>query len=781
MGSISINFDPTWPWSLPGVGVVALIGVIALLAAITVWTYWGVRQTTWRHVLAVLVLRLLALGVALLVILRPSLAFHDRDEAMPSRLFILLDASESMTITDEFNNLSRWAEALRILDNHTVKNALKKLTDAKVEVVYYQAAESLSAFDPNGQPNGKRTDIGTWVFEFKQRHAREKNLRGLILLSDGADNGSKYPTLEQATQLRLGGVCPIYAFGLGRPTTTATHNDIELADIRVEPDPIPVKGQVKVAVVVNAPGFEETKVQLSLWIEEAGSGKPKLATTKNEVLSKPQRNEIVLTADAPETAGEIKVTVKVQPLQGEVSAHNNEISTYATVTKEGVSILWVEGHRRLESTFAIAYGLKKDPRFRPFFIERLSDDGGGDPYQFDRRHYDVIVIGDISAKRFAAGKPQVFSKISEMITEKGTGLLWMGGYQNPWSANNDWNTADARPLLSLLPVSPASNGQVTAKTLLDPTNDGLKYLLRLDENPDKNKHIWRKAFDPLDGYTNLANVSPTSTVLAKGEINDAPLLVETQRKGRILVFAGDTTYLDWRRNSEAVAAYARFWKQLMLYLARQENMDGSVQIVLDKRRIPADGSQRLPFTLKVRGKNGQDVKNPQFKVVVTGPDKNETEVPVLLEGGEYRGYFLKANQPGEYVLEASVKGKDTDGNELPTKPSVARFLGYAQDLEMLRTAADPEFLAKIATASGGQFALADERKLASLLEDLLVQQNHPGIAKAEIWPDWRRNPASPGAGDQIAALWNSTALPCFLVFVALLCTEWYLRRRWGLV
>ena len=109
---------------------------------------------------------------------------------------------------------------------------------------------------------------------------------------------------------------------------------------------------------------------------------------------------------------------------------------------------------------------------------------------------------------------------------------------------------------------------------MNPTHEGVKFLLRLDEDPEKNKRIWRNVFDPLDGYTNLGNVSPTSTVLAKGDINDVPLLVETQRKGRILVFAGDTTYLDWRRNPEAVAAYARFWKQMMLYLAQQENMDG---------------------------------------------------------------------------------------------------------------------------------------------------------------------------------------------------------------
>src|SRR5262249_52256270 len=115
------------------------------------------------------------------------------------------------------------------------------------------------------------------------------------------------------------------------------------------------------------------------------------------------------------------------------------------------------------------------------------------------------------------------------------------------------------------------------------------------------------------------------------------------------------------------------------------------------------------------------------------------------------------------------------------KPSVAHFLAYSQDRESLRAAADHDFLTKIASASGGRFALADERQLASLLESLLSQQDSSPRAVTQLWPDWRRHPASASAVAQMAALGLSAALPCFLAFVALLCSEWYLRRRWGLV
>src|SRR5437870_4655074 len=136
----SITVDPAWPWSLPALGISALGGVAIILTALTVWTYLGARGASWRRVGLVLALRLVALLVALVVVLRPSLAFEDLPEAPPSRLFFLLDASLSMGITDEFNNLSRWENTRRILATPGVKDDLKKLTDARVEVGYYQGA-----------------------------------------------------------------------------------------------------------------------------------------------------------------------------------------------------------------------------------------------------------------------------------------------------------------------------------------------------------------------------------------------------------------------------------------------------------------------------------------------------------------------------------------------------------------------------------------------------------------------------------------------------------------
>ena len=60
-------------------------------------------------------------------------------------------------------------------------------------------------------------------------------------------------------------------------------------------------------------------------------------------LSKTIGNEVELVCDAPDTPGEIKVTLKIDPVNGEMTQINNEISTFVTVTKEGISVLYVGG------------------------------------------------------------------------------------------------------------------------------------------------------------------------------------------------------------------------------------------------------------------------------------------------------------------------------------------------------------------------------------------------------------------------------------------------------
>jgi uncharacterized membrane protein len=779
-----LTLDPAWPWSLPGMGVPALLMAGVVLAALTAWTYLGVRGASWRRVLAVLALRLLALVVACLVVLRPS--FADREQAViPSKLIILLDASGSMNISDEFNGQSRWDAARRILKAPGVERLLRRLqNEQKVEIVFYQGAEDIARFDPGGKATGKRTDVGQWLSALLKIHGGEQNLRGLVLLTDGADNGTRFPAVQEAARWR-GIPCPIYAFALGSPTTSPKQRDIAVTAIHTDPPLVPVKTKLTVKATINAPGLEDQVVRVHLLID----GKTVASTTAQ--LRKTQGNEVLVGEYRPEKVGEIKVTVKVDRVEDEITEANNEMSTYVTVTNEGVRVLWVEGKKRAyEPVLAIREALARDKRFEVSYTERHGDEreaANKDWFNFQKEHYDVIVIGDISAKQFSGGRPEIFTQIQSMVKDRGTGLLMLGGYDT--FANRDWPQRDAQPLTNMLPVELNDPGQIDRRVLMVPRPVGLEYVLRISEGDPMQ--VWRgddprMGFRPLDGMTKIGKVRPGSAIFADAVDTNGqkwPIMAaRTFGAGRTLVFGGDTTWKAWRRNEVAIKAYERFWKQVVLWLAKREDASGNTYVMIDSntRRVAAGGNKAVGFTLGVRGKGGLPVPGARFLVKVKGP-KEETVVQTVQEDKQERGYFYRTNEPGEYTVWAKASGKDLDGSPLDDRPATAKFLVYAEDLESLRPAADHEFLKNLAAAGGGTAYVGGEDRMSDFLERLLAEPLLPSRARAELWPDWRRTPVGDSAGEQLAALWTSGLLLAFFLFVMLLSLEWFLRRRWGMV
>jgi uncharacterized membrane protein len=782
LAETSLTYDPAWPWSLPGIGLPLLAAVAFLLIGLTVWTYLGTRGSNVRRLLYVLLLRLGALLVACFLVLRPSLAEQDDEKALPSKLLILVDKSESMNFGQEFDGSTRWKSALRILSAPSVASALERLRrDQRVEVVSYQGAEDVTRFDPEGQADGKRTDIGLWLNKLLRLHGKDTDVRGLVMFTDGADNGTRFPTLEEAAAWRS--TCPIHVFALGSPNATRDRNDIAFVanKIFVDPNPVHVKGKLTVKGFVNAPGFENAKVKLSLLIND------KLAApVQAVVLRKTNDNEVKIECDAPVTPGEIKLTLKIDPMPGELTRSNNEISTFATVVKEGVSILWVEGRLRLEAAFAMR-ALLPDKRFRVFEVKRLQEAKPGttqpDWYQFGKRKYDVIVIGDISASRFAEGEPDVFRKIHDMVLNDGAGLLMLGGRET--FANSDWQRPAASKLAELLPVKLTVPGHFESPVrLMLKSSKEPGYLLTLTNDLAKNQELFATVFDKLDGMTRLGIPYEVATQVLATRDGQDPILVSADRgKGRTLAFGAEDTYRAWTRaakasrgqqkDKEAVAAYQRFWRQVMLWLAHQEQAEGAIRVLPDVRRVSADAPGGLGFTVEMIGKGGLPMKDARFKVKAIGPNKEELDVPTGKEDGKERGH-VRATAPGEWSIVASVDGPKE-------KPGEAKFLVFAEDVENLRPAADHEFLRKLAQAGRGKFFLADEHKFAALLDELRAQQAEAAKPKLQLWPDWRRNPASDSLSDQMETLWNSTALGCFLLFSTFLCVEWFLRRRWGMV
>jgi uncharacterized membrane protein len=764
MSSLPVEFaaDPAWPWSISGVGLPAFAGVAIVLAGLTVWTYHGVANAAPRRITAVVALRLLALVLAILTVLRPAVTFRD-DLKVPSTLIVVLDRSASMTIKDEVDNQSRWATLQRVLA--ASRDQLDHLRDEQnVTVVLAQFAEDVSDFDADAKPDGQRTDFGRMLHTLHDRYSSERRLRGLLVLSDGADNGTLYPAFGEAARWRGLG-CPVSTFGLGQETTPIDQRDIAVTTLTPEPSPLPIKGKLTVRATIDAHGFENREVQVHLLLDD------KEVKVQAVRLPKSAGNEVEMTIDGPATPGEVKVTLRADPLPGEATLSNNEISTYLTVTKEGLSVLVVDRLRPELSD--IRRALAGDPRIRLFEAVRQTSSppppGEADLFQFDKQAYDVIIIGDVSAERLRTASPNALEKIEELVREKGVGLLMTGGAD---SLGRDWQ---GTKVAGALPVQLDGAQSEELVPFLPTGNWQSEFVLRLAPNANDSAMLWSRLNDPLNhclmvGFTKLGRPKDGAVILAQSKVDGPPLLVrQTYGKGRTAALAVDTTYL-WRhlglpKSTEGVELHAKFWKQLVVFLAQQENQGGAVWVRPDTRRLAAGG--KVTFTVGLRGKTGIDLPDGEFEVAVVPPGGGKPEsVPTAKERDTQRGSFWKTDKPGEYTFVVHGKGNDVDGTDV-TGEAKARFLVYRDDTELLRQAADHDFLRKLATAGGGKFYRADD--LLKVLKELERTAPDAGRQKAVYWPDWRQ----PSLGGFLPGL--------LMAFVIVLGLEWGLRRYWGMV
>jgi hypothetical protein len=771
----NLALEPAWPWSLPTLGWPAFAGAAFVLAALTVWTYLGVKNATWRRVAVVLLLRLSALVVAFSMMMRPSFAFTQLEGVEVTKLLVVFDASRSMNVAEVDGQPSRWEQVRKLWASPEVQRRIERLrSEQKIEVVRYVGGADLQADDSEAAATGERTDIGGWLHQLRIKHAHEKHLRGVVLFSDGADNGTRYSAQEEAGHWRR--LAPIQAFGVGDPTKY--RKDLALTSLTVEPKAVFINSELTINAIAQAPGLAKTEIDVVLTMEpvEPGSDKPPRPVTKKIFLPEEKDQPIRLTAKAPDAAGEYKLTLKILPHPEETNLKNNEISTYVQVNKERIKILWVDRPRVYEPTFAIRFALAPEETFDVSLREPPTN-AKRDPIAFYGLggHYDVIIIGDLSAQQFAMGDDRVFDRISEMVKKQRTGLLMLGGAET--FVKGGWTQHPA--LMELLPVALDDKAEFTGTEVRAVPWVKAPELpfLKLDTDPKKNAELWGKKFGFLDGIAPLGRVRDGSTKLlvAKNDEN-ATVMAFTRHAGGgyVAIFGGDSTWRSWRENSEAVAGYKKFWKQLVFWLANQEDQANQLVVQLDKRRLNANAAEVLNFTFSLRDKAGI-VAGATYDAKIVGPDQKPVAVQYVRDGQVQRGTFQGAKEPGEHRLVIDAKA---DGI---SRRRETRFLVAFDDIEMIRPVAEHESLAKIAASSDGRFHVLEESALLQYLDELQGQVNREARHKTVHWPDWTRTPASAQTRDQLAGLWHSFGLVSFLLFVALVGTEWLLRRLWGWV
>jgi hypothetical protein len=719
-------FDPVFPWVL-----VLLLGV--LLFGFSWWTYPA--GTPGRSIL--LLLRAGSILVILWVLLRPS--WLDRTgENSSTNLIFLLDQSRSMAIADEAGGRTRWASAIKeIEESQPIRDELANKLGTRWFTFGEELSERPMVETLEQEPTQSKTAIGD-ALEGVLRQSAGSPVAGVVLLSDGANTAGVSP-VQMSRRFKSARI-PIHVVGFGQEVVSSQSRDLIARSIRANPtvfakNKLTVTGEFDVSTVGNTP------VNVRLLFNGAGQSSGEFRAGERA-----QRLLTDLSA-TPTVPGDLKITLDAT-VPGDPQSNNNSISTYITVLSGGISVLAIEGKYRFWEPKYVRWALDQSPDISldQFYLQEGSQKQSLPEEYLVPGRVDVFLLGDLAANRLPRAQLEA---IRDRVESNGAGLMMMGGYES--FGPGGWGES---PLASVLPVvMTKGDAQRSNSTPIVPTAEGLRhFILRLSNDAQANQLAWQ-SLSPLDGSSSWSSLKPGAQLLAESPERVGLLAAQNVGAGRSVAFAGDTTWR-WRQDSIKIGYHARFWRQLVLWLARKEETgSASLKVTLAARRVPL--GQGLPLTVQALSKEGNPLPDAAIQVDVVSPSGTRSAVTLYPQDQQQLGTVRDLTELGDYTVEVSGKA----GSEDLGKTSV-KFLTYSEDAESQQTAADFGLLRSLAQGTGGEFVRHLE--LDKLLRRLVDRPLPERPATSELTPLWDR--------------WEPLA-----VFLALLTIEWGLRKRWGLI
>ncbi len=741
-----------WWWTLVVAGVLAAVLLV------------GPSRMSRRQRTVLVTLRGLTALLLLLAMLRPSwVTSHTR--RLPGSLVLLLDSSRSMQISDSRGDDTRWNALGSLLD--TVAEQLAQLAETW-DLKLYLFDETIRPVRMEDgrpqlpdQPPGAQTAVGFCLENVLEQESRQR-LVAVLLLSDGAQRAFPPRDVQPQTIVRRMAVdnIPLYTLAFGKPAL-GLQSDLRVEDVLVN-DVVFADTPVTVQATIAADGYANQNYKVQLLWENPDGALEVVATHQLQVDQQP-RQTIPLTY-TPRLPGEYKVTVQIESPAGELVQSNNRHSTFVTVQKGGVQVLYLAGASRIGGQAGI------EPRFlraalaaHPDFHVRYELLNYRKP-QLDLRNlleegkFDVFLLGNVDVN--ALNQP-TWKWLAQRV-ERSAGLAMLGGFHSfgPGGFRNS----------PLAPVLPVGMGRAERQNFGEPPRADmhlpgpLKFLPRplgnqlhpmVQIQDQQQQPVDWSALPELDGANRLerTQVKPNALTIATDAAGWPLLVAGAWGDGRTLALAIDST---WHWQLEGFGdVHRRFWRQLVLWLARKDATEGAaVWVRLDGRRYQR--GSRVQFSWGARDAAGQPQPTAPLEVAVELPDGSLLPVPGSRRGDHWSAGFTDTKLPGDYRVTVRAAA-ETAGS------AQARFTVPDVDLELDQPAAEPTFLASLAdlTAAAGGAGLAPEElpELLRQLEARTSEFEERVEHKQTLWDTW----------------------PMLLTLVGLLGSEWYLRKRWGLV
>ena len=794
-------------WPYPG-GWIIFIGVV-LIASV----FFNLRSGSgrWSRKLTLISMRVLAITV--IAVMLSGWSSHEEITGKP-KLIVLVDVTASMGLEDQHPTLgmegldhllfrelgwdvktfreypevpvgldrSMLAKAFvtggegvltpeELASGYKLRGVLKGIeSDYDVQMYEFNTNVKRIAFhDQRGyQPGfdnhiitGPGSAIGDAIAEVLKIH-RGQSIAGIVLLSDGLSN--KGISLQRAGEIASQYDVPIIV-----PGVIGTHqqDDFHLSNPS-GPTMAYVDEPIELAIDVTRLGNIDEQAELTFWVTEDQQKHEKVVSFEQG------QSKAKLSIDySSSMAGAKSVLVELSvPEWREYSSKHLEYWQTQThqfdfvVEDDAINVLLIDQYPRFEFRALedlLTRTTDSTGRLR-FDVSTVL--GSSDPQLAEQdsklytslpesrdwlNAFDVVVLGDVSPDLLPLDTQD---RLADYAARRGGGIAFIAGEQHLPSG------FEGQPLAALFPasvenfessVSSTTPGQLTLSRL------GLQSsLTSLHVGNDENAALWSQLEGP---YWHLQStvLKPGSRVLLFAESeSDGRVPLVTQRffgAGRVVFHGFDSTWRwqDPRETTEYGDAYARYWIQLMRYLAGTRLGNGEKGVELSAT------SEHLNF--------GEDAEiHVRYLDPLQAPAEEDVVVQLTTGGGNSKLVRLGRDSLRQGLFSATIGGlrRGSHTVELVSsaraeeKPQRLKIFVGIEDRENMFVGGDKAALQSLASQTGGKYYEPREW-------DRIKVQLPKGrrVVVQEL---------------NIRLLWNSNWL--ILIFVSAISLEWWLRRRW---
>jgi len=763
------EFFLKYPRSVYDRGQFALLGawpkwmLVLLIVAAAVGLAWLIRSRMsqaapvmrgWRA-WVIWSLQTLLAAIVLVLLWQPAITVAEL-KPQQNIIAVLVDDSRSMAISED--GATRQAQAVQTLQNGVLAS-LNRSFQTRLYRVDDVAARIDSLKDL--KPNAPSTRIGDSLTQLSQETS-DLPIGAVVLLSDGDDNTGGI-SADAINTLRARHI-PVHTVGFGREH--AAH-DVELDDAVVAPRAL-ADSRLAAKITLHQRGYSGAKINLT--VRDVSAAQAKILASRTVALGPDGNLQTETLMFDVGGAGAKTVQISAVPLPGEENTANNTLTRVVNVGSEPRRILYIEGEPRWEYKF-IRQAEEDDRMVHIVSMVRTSENkiyrqGISDPKELaggfpargeDLFAYQGLIIGSVEAGYFTPAQQEL---IREFVDRRGGGLLLLGGQfalaDGGWTASN---------LIDLLPTTlPTQAGTFhreadpkngTTHTTAELAPAGVDSIItRLVDDPAANAAKW-KALPYLMDYEDPGTPKPGAAVLAymiTPEARKLPLLItENFGRGRTAIMATGGSWR-WQMSSPlGDTAHDFFWQQLLRWLV--SDSPGHVAASVPAQMLLDSGA--ITVTADVRDREYNPAPDAKVEAHILGPSGVSALVemtPVPDNPGQFQANW-SAPKTGAYLTEVTAQRNATElGRDVLT---FQRMDGVAENFH---TEQNRELLEHLAAQTGGQYwKPADLGKLASA-----IPFSEAGVTMRET-----------------KDLWDLPLV--FLVLVALRFSEWWLRRRWGIV